>query len=280
MLSCRYFSYGDHKLVFQDIEQRAHQELCPAVLNAEPKNWLSQLVMSVVDYFSKNHEFYRNPHSHYYEQGLLITNQKEDARLKGYRTLYTEAKEHWPNLEGQDIRMTTRHRDLEPFLREQGVRQCVLLDADRQESQLIGPYDRFHQFYQDHRQQMRDHDITEAQLRARMFALEQRFYEKPSSVADMGHSASYARLLDHETNIRPELMKTHDNHTSTQILYHLEHTGHMPTRTEITKIQQRVDSAREKFYDHKTDQIFVAALEKDQQRHIQFQLQKENQMER
>ena len=279
-LSCHYFSHGDRKQVFQDIEQRAPQELCPTALNAEPQNWLCQLVMSVVDYFSKNHEFYRNPHSRYYEKGIVITNQKEDARLQGYRTLYTEAKENWPSLTGQDICMTTQHRDLEPFLRKEGVGQCVLLDADRKTSQLIGPYDRFHHFYQDHSQQMRDHAITENQLRARLFALEQQFHERPSSAADMGHSAAYTRLIDHETNIRPELMKTHDHHTSTQILYHLEHTGHMPTSTEITKIQQRVDTALEKFHDHKTDQIFVAALEKDLQRQMQFQKDHQREMER
>ena len=155
------------------------------------------------------------------------------------------------------------------------MRECTLIDTDRHESQLIGPYDRFYQFYRDNSQQMREHDITETQLRTRLFELEQRFQDRPSSAAEMVHSKAYTCLIEHETNVRPELMKTFDQHTSTQILYHLEHTGHMPTNKEITQIQHRVDAAREHFHDHQADKIFAAALGKDQQRQIQFQVRQE-----
>lgn len=279
-LSCHYFSYGDRERVFEDLSRQIEPSMSIDPIDSERRSWLGTLVMNIVDYFSKNHEFYKNPYIYYREQGLLITSHLEDSRLKGYRAIYKESQDAWPSLEGQNIRMTSQHRDLEPFLREQGVGQCILLDVNRQDSQLIGPYDRFHTFFQDHRSEFRGHDITETQLRVRLFALEQQHKEHPHHSADMTQSRAYAQLLHNETHIRPELMKTHDAHTTTQVLYHLEKTGEMPTGQDLHRIQQRVGAALEHFSTHQHDKIFAASLEREVQRQIQFEKQHQMQMER
>lgn len=278
-LSCQYFSYGDRDRVYQHVATGSYKELCSEMVNEEPKSWLHNAVISLKNYMCKNHEFYHNQHSHYQERGLLITSYKEEERLQGYRTLYREDQEHWTNLEGQNIRMTTKQRDLEPFLREQGVGQCVLLDANRSESQLIGPYDRFHSFYQQHRADFCAHSISETQLRIRLFALEKRLNESPQSSQEMVHSRAYETLLRHETTLKHELLKDYDEPMTIQILYHLERTGDHPSRHELHRIQQRVTTATQQWNVYQTDRIFEASLPQEAQKQIQFQRQRERQME-
>mgnify|MGYP001565404597 CR=1 FL=1 len=98
----------------------------------------------------------------------------------------------------------------------------------------------------------------------------------------MTQSRAYAQLMHHETHIRPELMKTHDEHTATQMLYHLEKTGSLPTDKDLHQIQQRVTCALEQFSTYQRDQVFEAALPSGSQKQIQFQKehQREMQMER
>lgn len=282
-LSSQYFSCGDRQQVCTDIARVDQQELCPESLTEERRTWLGALVIGIVDHFSKNHEFYNLDRINYREKGLLITKYHEDdrynERLEGYRTLYTKDQKHWPDLEGQNILMASVHRDLEPLLRAQGVGQCILLDAERKNSQLIGPYDRFHNFYQEHRTELRENNITETQLRVRLFALEQQFKETPHVATEMAQSKAYAQLMDHETSIRPELSKIHNEHVTTQMIYHLEKTGNLPNDKELWHIQQRVYSAIQQFGQHQHDKIFEASIDRESQKQIQFIKQRDIQMQ-
>lgn len=277
-LSCQYFSYGDREKVYQNVATGSYKELCPETFNVEPKSWLCNIVVSLKDYMCRNHKFYQNSVRHYREKGVLITDREENAYLQGYRALYTEDKENWPSLEGVDVRTVLKHRDLEPFLRNQGVSQCFLLDAGRIQSQLIGPYDRFHKFFKENWKEMKEQNITETELRMRLFALEQRSGENHHSSAEMFQSKAYAQLKNHEAQIRPELLKTHNDHTVTQMLYHFEKTGSMPTDKALGHIQQRVNSATQQFKSYQKDQIFTASLPREDQKMVQFQ--KQNQVER
>lgn len=114
----------------------------------------------------------------------------------------------------------------------------------------------------------------------RLFALEKHFSEAPQSAADMRDTLSYQTLMHNEKSIRPELLKTHDEHTVTQILYHFEKTGEMPTDKELKHIQQRVNIATQQFGDHQKDRIFTASLPREDQKQVQFQKQHQRQMER
>ena len=274
-LSCHYFSYGDKEKVYQSVLQSDHKTLTTDTIEDTPRNWLCSLVVSFKDYMTTNHEFYNSSDRYYDEQGVLITNKKEDEFLKGYRTLYREDQKTWPDLDGVSVRTSSKNKDLEPFLREQGVSQCILLDANRNESQLIGPYDRFHDFCQEHFSQFRDQDLTETQFRVRLFALEKQFNESPQSSQEMVQSRAYEALMDHETTLKPELLKEHDEHMTIQILHHLEKTGDMPTSKELKQIQQRVTVATQQFSSHQADHIFTAALPKEDQKQVQFQKQME-----
>ena len=195
--------------------------------------------------------------------------------------MFREDQKTWPELEGCTVKTTMQHRDLEPFLRAQGVSQCILLDVqERGKAELIGPYDRFHAFYKEHNNQLRIYHITEMQLRMRLFALEQRFGEAPCSASDMLRSDAYTRLIEHELYVRPELMKRFDEHVATQALYHLEKTGQMPSGQEFRKIQQRVNMACQQFGLRECDKIFKNSLSRDDQKQIQFDLQRQREMER
>jgi Ti-type conjugative transfer relaxase TraA len=274
-LSCQYFSYGDREKVYQNVETGSYKELCPETFNVEPTSWLCNIVVSLKDYMCRNHEFYQNSARHYREKGVLITDREENAYLQGYRALYTEDKENWPSLEGIDVRTVLKHRDLEPFLREQGVSQCFLIDAGRIQSQMIGPYDRFHTFFQEHYKELKEHNITETQFRVRLFVLEQRLGENHYSSAEISGSKACTQLIEHEKKIRPELLKTHNEQMATQILYHFEKIGSMPTDKELGNIQQRVNSATQQFSSHQKDQIFTASLPREDQKMVQFQKQME-----
>ena len=277
-LSCNYFSCGDKKAVYQSVLHSDQKTLCQETCNAEPKKWLASAVSAVKDYLSQNHEFYRNSHSYYVEKGVLITDQKEQTYLKGYRTLYREDQKQWPALEGISVRTVSKNADLEPLLRDQGVSQCVLLDVARDQSQLIGPYDRFHTFFKQCQARLQEHDITETQLRVRLFALEKRFVESPQSATEMMRSKSYETFMHNETVLKTELLRTYDKNMTTQILYHFEKKGDRPTDRELQQMQSRINQASQQFSVHQKDQFFKACLTKEDQKRVQFQKQVEMEM--
>ncbi len=89
----------------------------------------------------------------------------------------------------------------------------------------------------------------------------------------------YSRIINEwHTNRLSELLKTHNDHTVTQMLYHFEKTASMPTDKELGRIQQRVSSATQQFNSYQKDQIFTASLPREDQKMVQFQ--KQNQVER
>ena len=281
-LSCNYFSYGNVGKVYEQVMRVDGKVLAQGqeAFDEEPRSWLSGMFMAIKDYMTSNHEFYNNKDRDYILQGYLITNYEEQAFMTGFKPLYREEQKDWPKLEESMIRTSSQHADLEVFLREQGVGQCILIDVSRNESQLIGPYDRFHALYEDQQRQMMERDISEAQLRLRLFALEKRLGESPHSATDMANSKSYEMMMHHETTLKPELLKTHDAHMTTQVLYYFEQTGEMPVGEELHKIQQRVISAAQHHSQDRTDDIFIDALTREQARQVQFQKQRQLQMER
>lgn len=130
--------------------QSSEKELCPKALEEDKKTRIGSMINAVKDYMIKDHSFYKNKDRLYAEKGVLITNREEDSYLKGYRILYREDRKYWPSLEGVDVRLSETHKDLEMTLRTQGVAQCIVLD-DGGDSQIIGPYDRYNQIYQDYK---------------------------------------------------------------------------------------------------------------------------------
>ena len=122
--------------------------------------------------------------------------------------------------------------------------------------------------------------MTEMQLRVRLFALEQQHKEHPHHSADMTQSKAYVQLMHNETYIRPELMKTHDTHMATQMLYHFEKTGEMPTDKVLCDIEQRVHAATQHFGTYSRDKIFQASISHDAQKQTQFEKDHQMQMER
>ena len=81
--------------------------------------------------------------------------------------------------------------------------------------------------------------------------------------------------MQHETTLKPELLKIHDEHMTSQVLYYLEKTGEMPVGEELHKIQQRVNSATQQHSHHRTDDIFIDALTREDAKQVQFQKQQQ-----
>ncbi len=285
-LSCYYFSHGDQNKVHQQIMRRDSKAICPEVINDDGASpyWLSNIITTLKDYMLTNHEFYANNDRYYVQEGVLISNKWEKEYLAGYRTLYVEDCANWPDLEGVSVRMVSKHKHLEAFLREQGVAECILIDGSRDESQLIGPYDRFYDLYIEYRTsevyQKSDYDVSEMQFRLRLFALEKRYEEAPGSASEMERSRAYAEFICHEMQAKPGLLKEYGEHMTNKIIYHLEKTGTMPTAEVLQSMQERVQGVQQVCYDHQVDEIFIMSLEKEEQKQVQFMRQNQKALER
>ncbi len=264
-LSCHYFSHGNSAQVYKDVERQEQKTLAcedpkdSGTLKESGYNWILNFIVTLQDRMCRNHEFYRIPERHHRMHGVMITDADENRCVNGYVPLYREIQDLWPDIAGEKVQMTTKHRDLEPLLRDLGVAQCVLLD-DVQNKHLIGPHDRFGELKRDKDYRV-ECTLSEVQMRLRLHTLEQRLGEHPDSVEAMKQSQAYQTLCQHEQTLRPELAQTYDTHTVSQILYHYEKTGSMPTTQEIEQIQVRVNHSVEQYSARQQDAIFVDSLE-------------------
>lgn len=94
----------------------------------------------------------------------------------------------------------------------------------------------------------------------------------------MKQSEAYKTLIQNESTLKIELLKSHDENTTSQILHHYEKTGAMPNGKELAQTMSHITQSLEHFSPHQTDKIFTHALPKEDQKQIRFE--KQNQLEK